>query len=104
MQMEFPRPFDISLAIGVLDYVDQPQFFLEKMRSITKQWLIMSLPSKSTIRTPLRKGRYWLKHCPVYFYDEEMIQRLVSKMGDCRLTKIPGQGMDYFVAIEVRSG
>ena len=104
MQMEFHRSFDICLAIGVFDYIAQPQPFLEKMRSTSNHWLILSFPSTSMVRTPLRKIRYWFKKCPVYFYDQVKIERLVSGLGPYRLIKIPGQGMDYFVAIQVRGG
>ena len=104
MDMEFQQRFDVCLAIGVLDYIAQPRPFLEKMRAATKQHLILSFPSTSIVRTPLRKIRYWYKQCPVHFYDQSKIQRLVEGLGSFRLTKIPGQGMDYFVAIEVKAG
>jgi 2-polyprenyl-3-methyl-5-hydroxy-6-metoxy-1,4-benzoquinol methylase len=101
METEFRHPFDICVAIGVFDYIAQPRLFLEKMRSAARSWLIMSFPSTSVVRTPLRKIRYWFKKCPVYFYDRESIEHLVNGLGLCRLTKIPGQGMDYFVAIRL---
>jgi ubiquinone/menaquinone biosynthesis C-methylase UbiE len=104
MEMEFHQRFDVCLAIGVLDYIAQPQPFLEKMWSTSKQRLILSFPSTSIVRTPLRKIRYWFKQCPVYFYDQAKIERLVGGLGSYRLIKIPGQGMDYFVAIEVKRG
>jgi ubiquinone/menaquinone biosynthesis C-methylase UbiE len=100
-KMGFDRKFDISLAIGVFDYVDQPGVFLEKMRAVTKEWLILSFPSQSLLRTPIRKFRYWWKDCPVYFYDRSTIGNLVQGMGQARVTKIPGQGMDFFVAIQL---
>jgi ubiquinone/menaquinone biosynthesis C-methylase UbiE len=102
MEMEFRRPFDICVAIGVFDYVARPEAFLEKMRSLSRDRLIISFPSRSILRTPLRKARYWFKACPVYFYDQETIERLLSGMGTYRLTKIPGQGMDYFVAVQMK--
>ena len=96
MEINFNRHFDIALAIGVFDYISRPRPFLEKMRSVAKEGLIMSFPSKSPIRTPIRKARYWWKRCPVYFYDRRMIETLVAGLGRYRILKIPGQGMDYF--------
>lgn len=101
MQTEFDQRFDICMAIGVFDYVAQPRPFLEKMRSLSNEWLIMSFPSKSPIRTPIRKVRYWFKRCPVYFYDHVAIESLVDGLGEVRIIKIPGQGMDYFVSVQI---
>lgn len=101
MQMKFEQRFDTCIAIGVFDYVAQPRPFLEKMRSLANKWLIMSFSSKSLIRTPIRKVRYWFKRCPVYFYDRASIESLVNGLGAYRIIKIPGQGMDYFVSVSV---
>ena len=101
MKVEFAQQFDICLAIGVFDYVAEPQSFLEKMGSLAKELFIASFPSKSPVRTPIRKVRYYLKRCPVYFYDRVKIQRLLSDLGEYRIIKIPGQGMDYFVSVQV---
>lgn len=101
LEMELSQPFDICLAVGVFDYVSQPRAFLEKMKSVGREWMIVSFPSKSPIRTPIRKIRYWWKHCPVYFYDREGIETLVAGLGKTKIIKIPGQGMDYFVSIQL---
>lgn len=100
-QLEFDQRFDICIAIGVFDYVAEPRPFLEKMRFLCNEWMIMSFPSRSPIRTPIRKVRYWFKRCPVYFYDRGTIETLVNGIGQYRIFKIPGQGMDYFVSIRV---
>jgi ubiquinone/menaquinone biosynthesis C-methylase UbiE len=101
MQMEFKQQFNICVAIGVFDYIVRPRPFLEKMRTLSKKWLIMSFPSISVIRTPIRKIRYWFKNCPVYFYDRNSIEKLIYRLGEYQIVKIPGQGMDYFVSIKV---
>lgn len=100
LQVDFGQRFDVCAAIGVFDYIAQPRPFLEKMRALSNKWLIMSFPSISMIRTPIRKIRYWIKNCPVYLYDREAIVRLTDGLGDRRIVKIPGQGMDYFVSID----
>lgn len=101
MQMSHAQQFDMCIAIGVFDYLPQPRPFLEKMMFMANKWLIMSFPSKSPIRTPIRKARYWLKRCPVYFYDRSAIECLVNGLGAHQIIKIPGQGMDYFVRVNV---
>ena len=101
MQAEFTERFDICVAIGVFDYIASPKVFLDKMRSLADQKLILSFPSRSPIRTPIRKARYLLKRCPVYFYDRDQITNLVSGLGRASIIKIPGQGMDFFVSVQV---
>jgi 2-polyprenyl-6-hydroxyphenyl methylase/3-demethylubiquinone-9 3-methyltransferase len=101
LRTDFEEKFDVCLAIGVLDYVVRPRPFLEKMRSVARQWVVLSFPSRSFFRTPLRRARYWAKGCPVYFYDLPAIHSLIAGLGRGEVIKIPGQGMDYFVRIEV---
>ena len=101
MQAEFTERFDICVGIGVFDYVASPELFLEKMSSLANQHLILSFPSKSPTRMPIRKARYWVKRCPVYFYDRDEVASLVSGLGSASITKIAGQGMDHFVDVQV---
>jgi hypothetical protein len=61
----------------------------------------LSFPSRSFFRTPLRRARYWVKGCPVYFYDLPAIRDITAGLGRGEVIKIPGQGMDTFVRIEV---
>lgn len=101
MQTEFAERFDVCAAIGVFDYIASPQVFLDKMKDLATQTLILSFPSKSPIRTPIRKVRYWIKRCPLYLYDRDQITDLVGGLGKASIIKIPGQGMDYFVSVDV---
>lgn len=100
-EAQFDERFDITIAIGVFDYVAEPRPFLEKMASLANEWVIASFPSKSPIRTPIRKVRYWFKRCPVYFYDQIQIHHLLDGLGKYRIIKIPGQGMDYYVDVRM---
>jgi hypothetical protein len=52
---------------------------------------------------PLRKIRYVLKKCPVYFYTTRRIEELASQAGfsSVEITKIPGAGMDNVAAFSV---
>ncbi|MGB9594873.1 MAG: class I SAM-dependent methyltransferase, partial [Candidatus Poribacteria bacterium] len=50
MDCSFDQPFDVSLAIGVMDYVSDPVPLISKMCQVTTEKLIMSFPSKSTYR------------------------------------------------------
>ena len=93
--------FDYSTTMGVMDYVSDPLAFLTALARQVRICGVLSFPSKHWFRTPLRKFRYWLKHCPVYFYEPAQLERLAKKAGFTRanIVKLPGAGMDYFVTL-----
>ncbi|MGC9964499.1 MAG: class I SAM-dependent methyltransferase [Syntrophobacteraceae bacterium] len=99
MNFETSERFDVVLAMGVFDYVAEPVVFLRKMKSLANHSVIVSFPSRSFYRTPLRKVRYYFKNCPLHFYDRHSIARLGLESGfsDTCMVKIKGSGMDYFV-------
>jgi ubiquinone/menaquinone biosynthesis C-methylase UbiE len=95
-----PDRFDAVLAMGFFDYVEAPAPVLKRMRTFAQHSVIASFPSLSWYRTPIRKARYVVKRCPVYFYRRPQIERLALESGFAHheITKIPGAGQDYFVA------
>ena len=100
---QFNRKFDICVAMGVLDYIPNPPAFLGTMMGLARERILVSFPSNSTIRGPLRKIRYRLKKCPLYLFDRRQIEDIVNPMGDPRIIKIPGHGMDFFVDLTADS-
>jgi SAM-dependent methyltransferase len=97
-----PGPFDFTIIMGVLDYVADPVAFFKPLRKILTGRAAVSFPSRHWFRTPIRKVRYTLRRCPVYFYDEEMIRDIGRQAGFAvvDIVKIPGAGMDYHVCLE----
>jgi ubiquinone/menaquinone biosynthesis C-methylase UbiE len=104
----FPNPeldielHDHAIVMGVMDYVSDTKAFMESLRRIVKVSAAISFPSVHWFRTPVRKFRYRLRSCPLYFYDSQEIERLSDKAGfkDCSIAKIPGAGMDYHVVVK----
>lgn len=99
MEYDPSEPFELVVAMGFFDYVEDPAPVLTKMRALATHSVIASFPSISPLRTPLRKVRYALKNCPVYFYRPDGIAGLAEAAGFPRYTieKVPGAGMDYVV-------
>jgi 2-polyprenyl-3-methyl-5-hydroxy-6-metoxy-1,4-benzoquinol methylase len=93
--------FDYSITMGVMDYVEDPLVFLTAVAKQVRVCGVLSFPSKHWFRTPLRKARYRLKCCPVYFYEPAQLERLAKDAGFSRanIVKMPGAGMDYFVTL-----
>jgi 2-polyprenyl-3-methyl-5-hydroxy-6-metoxy-1,4-benzoquinol methylase len=96
-----PGPFDFAIIMGVLDYVADPVAFFRGLRGILRGVAAVSFPSQHWFRTPIRKVRYRLRNCPVYFYTEPQIRSIGQEAGFGRvdIIKIPGAGMDYHVCL-----
>lgn len=73
--------FDITLGLGLLDYVKEPLPLLKKMRELTKDKVILSFPRLNTWRAPVRKIRLSLKGYVVYFFTKKKIQYLMTQAG-----------------------
>ena len=81
MEYPFTEKFDAVAALGVLDYVAEPVEFLRRMASLADKKVIASFPSPSLIRAPLRKLRYSMRDCPVFFYSRKRLQEICKAAG-----------------------
>ena len=95
------EPHDHVIVMGVMDYVSDAGLFLARIKPLVKVSATVSFPSRHWLRTPLRKFRYRLRNCPVYFYNESDIIKLGENagFGDIKIRKISGAGMDYHVCL-----
>lgn len=73
--------FDISIAIGLFDYTEDPNPILNKMRKITKEKIILSFPRIYTWRAPVRKIRLKMKKLDVYFYSKKKLESIFKPLG-----------------------
>jgi ubiquinone/menaquinone biosynthesis C-methylase UbiE len=95
------EPHDHAIVMGVMDYVADAETFLVTLHRLVRRTATVSFPSRHWFRTPIRKARYRLRQCPVYFYDETDIRELASRAGfsGVEVRKIPGAGMDFHVCL-----
>ena len=73
--------FDLTLAIGVWDYISDPVPRLRVIRSLTRQKFLSTWPCFWTWRMPIRKLRLSLLGCPVYFYRRPQILGYLEEAG-----------------------
>jgi len=73
--------FDIVVALGVFDYIANPAAFLSKMRALTRVKMIASFPRVSLVRMPIRKIRYAIRRCPLYFYSHKQLNGICKELG-----------------------
>lgn len=99
LELGFTDKFDVVLAMGVFDYVENPQVFLQKLVNLSRGIVIAGFPGKSILRRHLRWLRYRLRNCPVFFYSETEIHRLANGAGldDYKLIFIPQSGTGFIL-------
>jgi 2-polyprenyl-3-methyl-5-hydroxy-6-metoxy-1,4-benzoquinol methylase len=73
--------FDISIAIGLFDYTEDPNPILNKMRKMTNEKMILSFPRLYTWRAPVRKIRLMMKKLDVYFYSKKKLESIFNSLG-----------------------
>lgn len=84
LQYQPATRFDITIGIGLFDYIPDALPMLTKMREVTSDRVIVSLPRLWTWRAPVRRVRLALKGCDVYFYSKEKIDALMKQAGFAR--------------------
>ncbi|CAN5890465.1 hypothetical protein BH11BAC4_BH11BAC4_08700 [soil metagenome] len=80
--------FDVTVAVGVLDYTEDAASLIKKMSEVTNKAFVISFPENG-LRMALRRQRYT---CPVYHYTEKEIRRLHSLCEVESLQLIRSQG------------
>jgi len=90
------RTFDVVLGIGLFDYLADARSALERMLSLARERVVLTFPRRWTYRAPVRKARLALRGCPVFFYDEADVRKLVSDAsGTVEMLRVVGKL--YFV-------
>jgi 2-polyprenyl-3-methyl-5-hydroxy-6-metoxy-1,4-benzoquinol methylase len=92
--------FDISIAIGLFDYIQDPLPVLEAIKGLTRERIILSFPRMYTWRAPVRKIRLMTKNLDVYFYSRKGLSSLFTSLNlsDNNIVKI---GKLHCVAIDL---
>ena len=90
----FRETFDVVVALGVFDYVADPVRVLKRMTELSNDRVVASFPGRSPIRAPLRKLRYALRGCPVYFYTGTRLRQICHEAGlaKFRIDKLSSSG------------
>jgi ubiquinone/menaquinone biosynthesis C-methylase UbiE len=83
------QTFDITIAIGFWDYIQDPPERLRLIRNLTKEKFLSAWPRYWTWRMPVRKVRLqYIRGCPVYFFRNtrvfEMLESADFQVVDCQ--------------------
>ena len=95
LELDLEDRFDISIAMGVFDYVPDQVAFLRKMVALTTGRVIVAFPSHSLLREPARRLRYKLAgKGEIYLYSQDDVERIAREAGlrDREIIRIPSSG------------
>lgn len=97
LKLDFSHQFDVVLAMGVFDYVGDPQMLLGKMVNLSQDVVIASFPGRSILRMHFRRLRYRSRNCPVFFYSEPELHQIARGAGlsNYKLIFIPHSGTGF---------
>jgi 2-polyprenyl-3-methyl-5-hydroxy-6-metoxy-1,4-benzoquinol methylase len=74
--------FDVSIAMGVFDYLEEPQPLLTKMAQLTSGKVVASFPRFSLVRGTARRLRYRLTNRgDVFYYTPDEVSELAERAG-----------------------
>jgi ubiquinone/menaquinone biosynthesis C-methylase UbiE len=92
--------YDVSLAIGFLDYIREPLPILQRMFALTKASCYLSFPKRWTLRTAPRKIRLGMNGCYVRFYSRREVEALLRSSARKPVsTEIASVSRDYLVTV-----
>jgi SAM-dependent methyltransferase len=90
--------YDAVFSLGVVEYVRDAEAFVGRMMQASRRLVAFSVPVRWHWLTPQRRFRYRLRNCPLYFYDEASISRLLRSLG-AEQFEILKLARDYVVGI-----
>jgi SAM-dependent methyltransferase len=101
LQEAFKTPFDSACLMGFFDYVEHPEAILKKLRNDVTGEIWASFPKAGGLLAFQRKIRYRMRRCPLWFYDEAEVHRLMWACGYGYHYTIKNLGRDFFVRARV---
>jgi SAM-dependent methyltransferase len=79
-------PFDVVLALGYFDYIEDAAAHLRTMRELCSGSAVASFPRWTWAKGPLRKLRYEvINNCPIYDYTANGLRGLFTEAGFAQL-------------------
>ena len=99
--LEFQQQFDVSVLMGLFDYISDSRSLLQKLNRDTNKIILASFPKLWNILTLQRRIRYYIRKCPIFFYTKRQINNKLNGLGFDNFNIMEGQ-REYFVKIIVK--
>jgi SAM-dependent methyltransferase len=96
--LELDQRFDVVLALGLFDYLEDPVRSAGWIHGHTGRTLVATFSQRDWIKTPIRRLHYELIHgCPLYFYREADAEALLRDAGFTRVDFVARSRRGFFV-------
>jgi 2-polyprenyl-3-methyl-5-hydroxy-6-metoxy-1,4-benzoquinol methylase len=91
------QPFDYTIVMGFMDYMQEPERVISKVMKITRSKAFFSFPAAGSFLAWQRKLRY-KQRCDLFLYDYEKLHRLFEQLNQVRVDYVK-LARDYFVTV-----
>jgi 2-polyprenyl-3-methyl-5-hydroxy-6-metoxy-1,4-benzoquinol methylase len=81
LDWETQDTFDMVIAIGFWDYVQDPMPRLRAIRKLTGSTFLSAWPRAGTLRMTIRQARLKAAGCPVYFFHRGQVESYLRQAG-----------------------
>jgi SAM-dependent methyltransferase len=81
LDLQVPRRFDVVLALGVFEYLEEPARAAAWMHARCSSELVGSFTRWDWVKGPLRHAHYRLHRCPIFDYTEAGAKELLAAAG-----------------------
>jgi SAM-dependent methyltransferase len=86
LDIDIGRTFDVVLALGLFDYLEEPARAAEWMRARCSSTLLASFTRWDWVKGPIRHFHYELLHrCPIHDYTEPVVEAMLTGAGFSRV-------------------
>ncbi len=92
--------FDTVLALGLFDYLPDPDLFTRRMFELCSPGgcVVGSFPTWSLVKGPARKVRYeWIGDCPIFNYGHDQLETMLAGAGFERVEILSPARSGYLV-------
>jgi SAM-dependent methyltransferase len=96
LEADLDGPFDVVLALGLFDYLPEPERFTRRFGELTAPGgsVVGSFPRWNWVKGPVRKLRYEvINNCPIFDYTRPQLHTLFAEAGFGEVDiRQPGRG------------
>jgi SAM-dependent methyltransferase len=85
IDLDIPRTFDIVLALGLFEYLEQPDRAAAWMHARCGSTLVASFTSWDWVKGPVRHAHYLVHRCPISDFTEAEGTALLARAGFSRV-------------------
>lgn len=101
LDLDVPGTFDVVLALGLFDYLEEPARAAAWLRARCSSTLVASFPRWERVKAPLRHLYYALHGSPLFEYTEPGVDELLRDAGFSNV-EFPSRGPRGFLAVSTR--